>query len=100
MRATAWKMGLASLAFAAVSSAASAAICTGPGGGNNLLYGEIPEASACNGMFAGNTPNAAINEFGFTWDFLAKQPGDEGPFPGALVLTVDPNSGGMSGTPR
>ena len=83
----------ASLLFAGSASAIS---CIGPGGGPNLVFGEIPQATACSGMFPGNLSESTINAFGFNWTFLDKEEGAANPFEGALNVDVDP--GGLSGT--
>ena len=83
----------ASLLFAGSANAIS---CIGPGGGPNLVFGEIQQATACSGMSPGNLSEGTINVFGFDWTFLDKEEGAANPFEGALTVNVDP--GGMSGT--
>jgi len=87
----------ASAAFVCAGTA-SAAVCTGPGGGPNLVYGSIPEASACSGMSSGNLVEGALGAFGENWVFLDKgeSPGD--PFDGALTITFDDPTTRLSGT--
>jgi len=90
---------LAMLVTAAAFSfagSASAVSCLGPGGGPNLVFGEIPQATACSGMSSGNLSEGTINVFGFDWTFLDKEEGAANPFEGALTVNVDP--GGVSGT--
>ena len=89
---------LAASASFVCAGTASAAICTGPGGGPNLVYGSIPEASACSGMSPGNLVEGALGAFGENWVFLDKgeSPGD--PFDGALTITFDDPTTRLSGT--
>jgi PEP-CTERM motif len=86
---TNWKAkGSILAALLLVSTMAWGAACVGPGGGNNIVYGDIPEASQCDGMFKGNNlPPSDITLFGKTWTYLDTESNAGDPFEGAITLT-------------